>query len=847
MEPALDSTPEKIGGFRVIRRLATGGTSDVLLARAEGPHGFERVVVLKLLLAQYREQESFERMFAREAAAYARLSHPAIVKLFDFFSTDGQLVMVLEFVDGLPLNKLRALLRAQAGASDAKAGATRPGPVPGELDDRASLFVASRIFSALAAAHSARDAESGEFAPVIHRDVNPSNVLIPWDGHVKLADFGIAKVAGISSDTKAGYIKGTYGYMAPEQVRGEAVTPRTDVYAATLLLWELLARRKAIQRGALPDLEVLRAMAEPQLPSLDVLRPDLPADLRDAIRRGLEPNPDRRATFADELVAVLRASANLEEGRALLADAMATVRPPSAGEDLEKTQLRPARASAHSFADTEVFDRPAETERVPSLSEPDATLENQRLPSFADPTQAGPLPSFADAPQAPLPSFADAPPPKAPRTETRSFEAPPSPAPPRAVTAPRVGAAPRAPRPAARTAMGLGQMAPAPSPPSPTPSPPPVAASPPPPVARAQEASLPARHVPSASAPDAPSPHGRTVPMQSVPNGVSSVPTKTAPLAPPVVPTTTVPLTPPAAAQRSTPPPAPTAPRSTPPPAPTTSRSAPPPAQIAARSAPPAASAASRNAFGTTLPLTPAPPRFESPSYPAPPVAASDVASHAHAVPSRPPPVSVGPPRPLYAPAAQSPSQPTQHARVPPAPMGDFEAPDVAPRTRGNAWLLGAAVGFTVMCVVLVVGLLFIRWRAPAPASAVSTTSVTSAKPNASASSVPLTPVPSASTIAATPSATASATAAKPTASTPTVPPPAAPPSSSPPPSSSVGDLDTSSARPQHRVYVDGRVVGETPATFRVGCGRHQVKLGSRGVAQDVEVPCGGALKVYDR
>src|SRR5450631_3948986 len=129
---SLEDTPEKIGGFRVLRRLAMGGTSDVLLARAEGPHGFERVVVLKLLLQQFRENASFERMFAREAAAYARLSHPAIVKLYDFFAADGQLIMVLEFVDGLPLNKLRALLRAKNQ----------------DLDDRASLFIGSRVFAA---------------------------------------------------------------------------------------------------------------------------------------------------------------------------------------------------------------------------------------------------------------------------------------------------------------------------------------------------------------------------------------------------------------------------------------------------------------------------------------------------------------------------------------------------------------------------------------------------------------------------------------------------------------------------------------------------------------------------
>ena len=311
MDPQQDIPFEKIGGYRILRRLATGGTSDVLLAKAEGPHGFERTVVLKLLLAHFRNEELMEKMFAREAAAYARLSHPAIVKLYDFFAAEGQLVMVLEYVDGIPLNKLRAMLKGT-----------------GELlDDRSSIFIASRVFAALAAAHNATDPDTGELAPVIHRDVNPSNVLIPWDGHVKLADFGIAKVAGIQGDTQAGFIKGTYGYMAPEQVKGEHVTVRADVYAASLLLWELLARRKAIQRGALPEMEVLRAMAEPSIVPLDVLRPDLPERLRNAVERGLEIEPERRTITADEMLAVLRDTVPSLEGRAVLVDVLTRARP----------------------------------------------------------------------------------------------------------------------------------------------------------------------------------------------------------------------------------------------------------------------------------------------------------------------------------------------------------------------------------------------------------------------------------------------------------------------------------------------------------------------------------------
>ncbi len=358
--------PSQLGGFHVIKRLASGGTSDIFLARAEGPNGLERVVALKVLLERFRKDPAFERMFAREAHAYGRLAHPAIVKLHDFFSADGQLVMVLEYVDGLPLNKLRAMLS-----------------IAGEkLDDRAALFIGARLFSAIAAAHDAKDPETGELAPVIHRDINPSNVLIPWDGHVKLTDFGIAKVTGVQGDTKSGFIKGTYGYMAPEQVRGEDVTVRADVYAGSLILWELLTRRKAIQRGALPEVEVLKAMAKPQFPSIDTLRPDVDPKLREAIRRGLEPNADRRAITADEMVAVLRGAVKGDEARSLLVTSLARVRPEPASHDLPArmdgtfqtiaTSGPSGRSSNPSDAD--------ETSRYPTIAGFLSKLEEGRMP-----------------------------------------------------------------------------------------------------------------------------------------------------------------------------------------------------------------------------------------------------------------------------------------------------------------------------------------------------------------------------------------------------------------------------------------------------------------------------------
>ncbi|WP_394828886.1 protein kinase domain-containing protein [Pendulispora albinea] len=305
-----DRPPETVGNFRVIRRLTSGGTSDVLLARPIKPAGDHRPVVLKMLLPQYQDDPAYERMLAKEAEAYGRLHHPFIVQLFEVFAVRDKLVIVLEYVDGLALNRLRAQLQGQGQW----------------LDDRASAYLVWCIFSALSAAHNARDPETGIAAPVIHRDINPSNVLIPWDGRVKIADFSIAKVIGVTGDTKAGITKGTFGYMAPEQVRGEKITERVDIYTATLLLWEQFARRKAIQYSALPEIEVMRAMAYPHLVSLDVLRPDLPETIRRAVATGLEADPAKRELSADDMVAILRDFVSPDEGRRLLQDTLYRLR-----------------------------------------------------------------------------------------------------------------------------------------------------------------------------------------------------------------------------------------------------------------------------------------------------------------------------------------------------------------------------------------------------------------------------------------------------------------------------------------------------------------------------------------
>ncbi len=422
-------TPREVGGFRILRRLASGATSDVLLARAEGPHGFQRVVALKILFARKQGNPDFERTFGAAASAYARLSHPAVVKLYDFFSAEGQLVMVLEFVDGLPLHKLRAMLA-----------------ITGErIEDKAALYLGLRIFSALAAAHGARDPMKGELAPVIHQDVNPSNVLVPWDGQVKLGDFGIAKAAGVEADARSGFIKGTYGYSAPEQVTGKEVTPRADVYSAGMILWELLARRKAVQRGGLNDAQVQKAMAHPEFPALELLRPDLDAAVRAAIRRTLEPDPEKRTITAEEVVNVLRQAVSAEEGRKALALAVTRVRSGTGADG--PASVRSAATDVDASGPDSVTEVAIDLGKTAQYS---AALEDGgdlgKIAFYGRlnlPAESSPPPKpGASSPPAPLPAAEPAP------AVPRSKIPPPLPPPEAAAVEPVVPAGP--PRPAPR-------------------------------------------------------------------------------------------------------------------------------------------------------------------------------------------------------------------------------------------------------------------------------------------------------------------------------------------------------------------------------------------------------------
>lgn len=329
------------GRYVFVRQLASSATSEVSLAVACGPLDFQRTVVLKRVpLGAFDDDWSASSCarLRREAVAYARLSHPAVVRLYDFIEDDdGRCTLVMEHVEGPTLARLMDSLIANRHA----------------LDDRSICYVGYRIFQALSAAHSARDPVTREFAPVIHRGVCPANVLVPWDGYVKLADFGIARLAGISGGTLPGVVQGIVGYLAPEQARGETATVRTDVYAACLVMHDLFLGEPAFTADSRGDPRV-RAMGGPRLSALANLSSALPPRLANALDRGLASDPEQRSLTADEMVTLLRELlGDLDAARKCLVASLERLRLRSPhGQDLERApHVEPQLADGSLFAD----------------------------------------------------------------------------------------------------------------------------------------------------------------------------------------------------------------------------------------------------------------------------------------------------------------------------------------------------------------------------------------------------------------------------------------------------------------------------------------------------------------
>jgi len=267
------------GPFEILGRLARGGMAEVYLARETTSAGKPRHVVLKRILPERENDAEFIRMFRDEADLATRLFHPNICHVYECGEIDGTTFMTLEFVYGVTLRKV---LRRAARV--------------GGLPPRVAAHIIGKVADALNYVHTATGVE-GRPLNIIHRDVSPHNIMIGWDGRVKLLDFGIAKTTSQEADTEAGVLKGKYAYLSPEQARGKPLDGRSDIFSLGICLYEALTSRPLYhQPGMLQTLEAIVRGPVPSPLSVTTVAPEL-----DAItQRALQKRPtDRFATAAE--------------------------------------------------------------------------------------------------------------------------------------------------------------------------------------------------------------------------------------------------------------------------------------------------------------------------------------------------------------------------------------------------------------------------------------------------------------------------------------------------------------------------------------------------------------------
>ena len=276
------SPSSQFGPYELLYPLGSGGMGEVFLARHRGDHDIERLVAVKRLLVHLSRQKKLARLFLDEVRIAAQLNHGNIVQVIDHGEVKGQYFMAMEYVHGE--NLAQVLERLEEG---------------GELISLDLLwYLACCVCEGLDYAHRK---ESMEGAPlnIVHRDISPHNILLSFQGEVKVADFGVARAAEQTHETIGGELKGKLAYMSPEQATGKPLDHRSDLYSLGVLLYEALAGRNPLRREN--SMATLEAVRDPQIPTLGVVRPDLPRDVVDLVHRILSPDRDQRPESARAL------------------------------------------------------------------------------------------------------------------------------------------------------------------------------------------------------------------------------------------------------------------------------------------------------------------------------------------------------------------------------------------------------------------------------------------------------------------------------------------------------------------------------------------------------------------
>lgn len=277
----------RIGRYALFSQFAEGGVATVHFGRLDGAGGFSRVVAIKQLLPHLVKNQDFTEMLLKEARLAARVRHTNVVPTLDVVASHGDVFLVLEYIHG---ESLSVLCRTQAKQ--------RKDYIPIKI----AVAVMLDVLSGLCAVHEATD-EKGRLLGLVHRDISPSNVIVGADGHSRILDFGIAKALEQLEESMPNHLKGKVGYMAPEQIRGEGVTQRSDVFSAGVVLWELLAMRRLFPAGIESDR--MRQIVSGDYPPPSKFRPGLAPELDRITLRALAVDPEARFARSREFALAL--------------------------------------------------------------------------------------------------------------------------------------------------------------------------------------------------------------------------------------------------------------------------------------------------------------------------------------------------------------------------------------------------------------------------------------------------------------------------------------------------------------------------------------------------------------
>ena len=281
--------PISFGKYTLFERIGRGGMADVFKARVQGPAGFERVCVVKRILPHLSDDDGFRKMFVEEAKMSARLNHPNIVQIFDLDNLGGEYFISMEFVQGRDLAEAMRKVWARLGPP-------RPDIV---------AYVGREMCRALGYAHQLVD-DDGAHLSMIHRDVSPSNVMLSFEGAVKILDFGIAKALrrdAPDEGTQKGTLKGKFAYMAPEQTRGNRFDHRVDIFATGIVLHEILSGRRLFKGDN--DLQTVEKVRQCRVDPPSAFNNLCPPELDAIVLKALSPEPDKRFQNANDMADAL--------------------------------------------------------------------------------------------------------------------------------------------------------------------------------------------------------------------------------------------------------------------------------------------------------------------------------------------------------------------------------------------------------------------------------------------------------------------------------------------------------------------------------------------------------------